>query len=135
MKTLAIRQPWATYIAEGSKTIEVRTWQTDYRGPLLVVASGRPYPHADEEGVIHRLPTQVRLCVVELVEVRAMRLEDEEAALTPWSPGLFAWVLQNPRHVEPLQQLGRLWLHETDDASIRYIGGDAHFMDCLKVAA
>lgn len=30
MKTLAVRQPWATYIAEHTKTIEVRTWRTAF---------------------------------------------------------------------------------------------------------
>ena len=36
MKTLSIRQPWAFLIIEGIKDIENRTWQTGYRGELLI---------------------------------------------------------------------------------------------------
>ena len=39
MKTLSIRQPWASLIAEGYKTMELRTWENDYRGPLAIHAS------------------------------------------------------------------------------------------------
>ncbi len=39
MKALSIHQPWASLIAEGHKTIETRTWKTNYRGPLAVHAS------------------------------------------------------------------------------------------------
>ncbi len=38
MKALSIKQPWAHYIASGQKTIETRTWETKYRGPLLICA-------------------------------------------------------------------------------------------------
>ena len=44
MKTLAIRQPWITLIAEGDKTIEVRSWPTAHRGPLLLVAAAANLP-------------------------------------------------------------------------------------------
>ena len=39
MKALSIKQPWATLIAEGYKTIETRTWAVKYRGPLAIHAS------------------------------------------------------------------------------------------------
>lgn len=42
MMTLSVRQPWASLIAWGDKTIEHRSWETPYRGPLLIHASGRP---------------------------------------------------------------------------------------------
>lgn len=35
---LTVRQPWATAIALGRKTIEVRTWRTAWRGPVLIQA-------------------------------------------------------------------------------------------------
>ncbi|REF00241.1 ASCH domain-containing protein [Thermomonospora umbrina] len=38
MKALTIRQPWAWAIVHGGKTIENRTWQTFYRGPLAIHA-------------------------------------------------------------------------------------------------
>jgi hypothetical protein len=41
VKGLSVKQPWAGFIADGRKTIETRTWKTDYRGPLLICASAR----------------------------------------------------------------------------------------------
>jgi len=42
MKTLSIRQPFASLICRGIKTIENRSWDTTYRGKLLIHASGKP---------------------------------------------------------------------------------------------
>jgi len=39
MKALSIRHPWVDLILAGTKTIEIRTWATRYRGPLLLHAS------------------------------------------------------------------------------------------------
>lgn len=38
MKVLTIKQPWATLIMEGYKRFEFRSWQTKYRGDLLIHA-------------------------------------------------------------------------------------------------
>ena len=38
MKVITIKQPWATLIAEGYKEYEFRTWNTKYRGELLIHA-------------------------------------------------------------------------------------------------
>lgn len=50
MKTLSIKQPWASLICTprndnpnlGIKDIENRTWKTNYRGKILIHASGSP---------------------------------------------------------------------------------------------
>lgn len=41
MKALSIRQPWAWLIANGYKDIENRSWQTKFRGPVLIHASSK----------------------------------------------------------------------------------------------
>lgn len=38
MKALTIKQPWATLIMQGDKKFEFRSWQTKYRGDLLIHA-------------------------------------------------------------------------------------------------
>jgi len=38
MKVLTIKQPWATLIMQGNKRFEFRSWQTKYRGELLIHA-------------------------------------------------------------------------------------------------
>ena len=41
MKVLSILQPWATLVVIGAKKIETRSWNTKFRGPLLIHASQR----------------------------------------------------------------------------------------------
>ena len=41
MKVLSLLQPWASLVISGAKKFEVRSWQTAYRGPLLIHASAR----------------------------------------------------------------------------------------------
>lgn len=41
IRILSIRQPWAELIVSGIKRIENRTWNTKYRGPVLIHASLR----------------------------------------------------------------------------------------------
>ena len=48
VRALTIRQPWASLIALGVKTIETRSWSTKYRGPLLVHA-GLWDPHKNRQ--------------------------------------------------------------------------------------
>lgn len=38
MKVITIKQPWATLIMQGYKRFEFRSWQTKYRGDLLIHA-------------------------------------------------------------------------------------------------
>ena len=39
MKCLSLKQPYAELLVAGKKTIEVRTWNTKFRGQFLVHAS------------------------------------------------------------------------------------------------
>jgi hypothetical protein len=41
MKCLSVSQPYADLIVQGKKTIELRTWNTKYRGELLVHAPAK----------------------------------------------------------------------------------------------
>lgn len=41
MKVISIREPFATFIMNGSKRIETRSWKTNYRGELYIHASGK----------------------------------------------------------------------------------------------
>ena len=41
MKALSIRQPWAWLIARGVKTVENRTWATNFRGRFYIHASAK----------------------------------------------------------------------------------------------
>ena len=78
MRVLSIKQPWADLIASGEKSIEVRSWTTPYRGPVLIAAGARPSD--DERARVYPVPAPDRLgilvCVVDLVDVRLARRAD-----------------------------------------------------------
>ena len=122
MKTLAIRQPWAALILAGAKTIEVRSWPTAHRGPLLIVASGKPL-QVDIDGAAVTLPAGEQVCTAELYDVRPLTAADLGAAYLPddFEPaGQFAWCLRNVREVAPVLHKGRLRLYDTPDDSIDF---------------
>lgn len=39
---LSVKQPWAALLVAGAKTVEVRTWPTSRRGPVLIHAAKIP---------------------------------------------------------------------------------------------
>jgi hypothetical protein len=44
---LSVKQPWAALLVAGLKTVEVRTWSTRRRGPVLIHASRIPDDRPD----------------------------------------------------------------------------------------
>jgi hypothetical protein len=44
---ISVRQPWAALLAAGVKTVEVRTWPTRRRGPVLIHAARLPDPRPE----------------------------------------------------------------------------------------
>lgn len=85
---MSIKQPWASMIARGEKSIETRTWTTGYRGPLVICSSTMP----KGQGVTRRA-----LCVAFLKNCRTMTLDDESAACCPIYERAKAWVLDSRR--------------------------------------
>lgn len=49
MRTLSVRQPYATLIVAGVKKIENRTWRTEHRGRIYIHASGDQYAWPDAD--------------------------------------------------------------------------------------
>ena len=98
LPALSVRQPWAAMIACGRKTEEYRSWQTLYRGPLVIVAS-RTRDVAGPEDLQAGLSSSSgqTVALVDLVGVR--RTEQG-----------WAWRLEHPRVLRPVQVRGRLGL-------------------------
>ena len=120
MKAISIRQPWASMVVSGEKTIETRTWRTNYRGPLLIVSSKQP--------IVDNLPRGYALAIVTLVDCRPMTKQDEAAACCGVTLGRFAWVLSNIRNIVPFRVSGKLGLYE-----VPYQEAEGH-ADFLEVA-
>jgi ASCH domain len=118
MKTLTIRQPWASLVISGIKTVENRSWNTNYRGeliihaglgidrdaPAFVVSIGAELPED--------LPAGTILGTVRLVDV----VTDSDS---PWAEaGKFHWVLADPKPwTEPVPAKGKLKLWDCDIAA------------------
>lgn len=110
MKALSIRQPFASLVAQGAKTIEVRSWSTDYRGPLLICAG--LLPHEVRPVPVEGLPFGCSLCIADLVNVTEFSREQEALARIKWMPGAFAWHLSNVRQVSQKPVKGQLRLFQ-----------------------
>lgn len=112
MKALSIRQPWAELIAQGRKTLELRSWDTPHRGPLLICASN--VWHASGERLHGRLGTLgVAVCLVDLLDCRPVTPDDSKGACVDVTrvPGYsIAWVLARPVRVEAVPVKGQLRL-------------------------
>ena len=139
MKALSIRQPYATWIAEGRKTIESRTWGAKHRGPLLICASRQLDVCAAERETkrVTAHPLGQAVAVVDLKDCRPMRAEDAGPAMAPYAAGKFAWVLDDARVIEPFGVVGQLGLFEVDTACSS-CGGDGfedYGVPCIQCGA
>lgn len=106
MKALSVKQPWASLIASGEKTIETRVWATKYRGPLLICASAAPRNWG---------PSGVTICTADLVDCRPMTKRDEVPAMVAKYPRAHSWVLENIRPVRHVSIRGQLGLFDPPD--------------------
>ena len=102
MKALSIKEPWASLILEGKKTIETRTWITHYRGSVILCASKTPV--SDISGKAFAL--------ADIVDCREMTKEDVEDAMCNTYPNAKSWVLKNVRPVVPFEVKGSLGLFD-----------------------
>jgi hypothetical protein len=112
-KALSVRQPWASLIVCGLKTVEIRTWSTSYRGPLYIHASKSQDDMAMNRFQLEAPPTGALLGTVELVKVELFTREmwDELAEKHldngAFISGLYAWHLQDARPLaEPVAYRG-----------------------------
>lgn len=120
MKALAIRQPWAWLVIYGSKTIENRTWRTQYRGRFLVhAAKGMTRKEYDaakawafgcgtlEIPAFEDLNRGGVIGSVELVDV----LDHSDS---PWFMGPKGFVLRDPQPLTFMPHKGRLGFFEVE---------------------
>jgi hypothetical protein len=105
-RCLTVRQPWASLIIAGTKTVEHRRWRTDYRGELWIHAG-----LAVDDTAAAALPRGVILGRVQLVDV--VRVEDAGH-----------WMLAEPQALtEPFPCRGHLKLFPAPDDLARRAQG------------
>jgi ASCH domain len=55
---LSLKQPWATLLVHGLKSVEVRNWPTPRRGRILIHAAGVPDPRPEVRA--HLITSELR---------------------------------------------------------------------------
>lgn len=135
MRGLTLWQPWASLVALGplAKPHETRSYRTRYRGPLVIHAAKTKHKRLQTAtleangalspiglGLPNPLPFGVIVAVAELTGCRpmggpagAVPAHDLDRAFGDWSPGRFAWRLENVVALaEPIEAKGyqSLWI-------------------------
>jgi hypothetical protein len=129
MKALSFLQPRAEQVVRGEKTVDIRTWQVSYRGPLAVHASGRRRddrcrqlgfdPDALAYGALVGVVELTDITPIDEATYEALR--DRHLSEEPY-PGApcYAWHFSGPRRFpQPLPCRGRMGLFDVE------IGGEA----------
>jgi predicted transcriptional regulator len=117
MKCLSVCQPFAKLIVQGKKTIELRKWNTKFRGEFLVHA-----PQKIRLDDCKRLKIKTKMTVgaiigkVELVDVKEyesstqIKIDSKKhLALNDISENKYGFILQNPKELKiPIPCSGQL---------------------------
>jgi predicted transcriptional regulator len=121
MKVLSIKEPWASMILNGKKTIETRTWKTKYRGRILLHASRKP--KSEISGKI--------FAVAKIVDCKKMTKEDEKKACCKIYKDACSWFLEDIRPTELIEINGSLGLWNYD-GEVKLKEEVFYCQNCLK---
>lgn len=107
---LSLKEPWASFVLDHTKTIETRTWSTNWRGDFLVLAS-RTFDKGNFPQLKPHSPYFGKaIAIARLVDVVRMEKHHETQARCEVYPGAFAWQLANIRPIRPVDIKGQLSL-------------------------
>lgn len=130
MKVLSLKQPFAELVVSGKKTIELRKWNTRFRGEFLVHASKIPDKKSMKKLGFEKLPLGMIVGKSNLVEVKkyldeAEFMKDKNKHLaeplrigivSDW--GKFGFVLKNSKRIKPIPAKGMLGFWEFEEHKI-----------------
>ncbi|OGJ12950.1 hypothetical protein A3K82_01640 [Candidatus Pacearchaeota archaeon RBG_19FT_COMBO_34_9] len=113
MKALSLKQPFAELILQGKKKIELRKWNTGFRGEFLIHASKIPNEKAMKEFGFDKLPCGFIVGKANLVSVKKYKNEEEHRkdkdkhlASSLW--GDYGFILENAERISPIPARGSL---------------------------
>lgn len=126
MKVLTIKQPWATLIMLGYKKYEFRSWQTKYRGEILIHA-GKGVDKEAMKRLKKYLPGELpsgkilgKATLVDCIKVtpefkNQLLKENKDIYATSSFSEDFGWKMENVEvFKEPIDAKGNLSLWEFD---------------------
>lgn len=126
MKALSLNPVYALQVFVGMKTIECRSWKTDYRGDILICSTAKH--------ITDTIPSHA-LCIVRLADIvpfTRKHLEAAQMSASDYKQGQFAWIFEDLRYIKPFPVKGKLSLWECDE-EIKVLpwmdDGDPNFID------
>lgn len=113
MKALSLKQPYAELVVSGKKTIELRKWNTKFRGRFLIHASKIPVKEAMKKFGFDSLPLGCTVGEAELISVKKYSGKKEcdfdvkkHLASEDW--GDYGFILKNAKRVREIKCKGSL---------------------------
>lgn len=122
IRALSVRQPWASLILSGHKTVENRTWTTKYRGQIVIHAGQATVRLGMEMAAQHGIDVLLERGYVGTVEL--VDIHPAEDCCTPWGfPESYHWELAEPRWIAvPIPGPGRLGLYRPPSTILGSLG-------------
>ncbi len=113
MKTLSLKQPFAELILQGRKKIELRKWNTKFRGEFLIHSSKIPDKKAMKEFGFENLPCgfivgKAKLIYVKKYETEKEHHKDKNLHLASDSWGNYGFILKDVKRIKPIPAKGQL---------------------------
>ena len=114
MKALSLKQPWAELILQGRKKIEVRKWNTKFKGEFLIHTSKIFDKKAMKKFGFIDLPCGFIVGKAKLINVKnygsnkSKFNEDKNLHLATTDFGKFGFVLSDVRRIKPIPAKGKL---------------------------
>jgi predicted transcriptional regulator len=118
MKALSLKQPWAELIVTGKKKIELRVWNTKFRGEFLIHASKVPDAEGMKKLGFNTLTTGAIIGKSKLVDVKKYpnkkeHKKDEKLHFASDGWGNYGFILENPvKFDKPISCKGKLGFWE-----------------------
>lgn len=119
LKALSLKQPYAELILQGKKKIELRNWNTHFRGEFLIHASKTPDSEAMKKFNFNTLPLggivgKANLLDVKLYKNNLEHGKDKDLHLASASWGNYGFILENPIRLKFKSLKGQLNFFDID---------------------
>ena len=119
MKVLSLKQPFAELILQGRKTVELRKWNTRFRGEFLIHASLKPDKEAMKrfgftELSVGKIVGKARLVDVKKYDGEKEHRADKELHLASSDFGMYGFILKNVSRLPEIQCKGKLGFWDFD---------------------
>ena len=114
MPALSVKQPFASMIADGRKTLEVRSKKTSFRGRVLICSSKKLHggwvlyqdmgkllfkAHDIATELPEKYKTGCAVGLATLIGCRPFVKEDELAAMVEYVPNMYVWEFSNAKYL------------------------------------